>query len=42
MPLEGIPRAWAEFQRQVGDIVHPTTGAEYERIVDLMRHVSDT
>lgn len=42
MKAERVSVAWTEFQRHAGGLVRPTTEEEYERIVDLMRHVSDT
>ena len=42
MHIERVPEAWAQFQAQVGGLTRPNSLDAYERIIDLMHHVSDT
>lgn len=42
MNIERVPEAWAHFQKQIGGLTRPTSEVEYEQILSLMHHVSDS
>ena len=42
MIIERVPEAWAQFQMHVGGLSRPNSEEEYEQIISLMHHISDS
>src|SRR5690625_6570948 len=42
MIIERVPEAWAQFQMHVGGLSRPHSEEEYEQIISLMHHISDS
>lgn len=42
MIIERVPEAWAQFQSHIGGLSRPRSEQEYEQLIALMHHLSDS